>query len=154
MSRVRVEDFLDRAPLIGLIDKAQRQLAADMVREARARGHREIRLAHNAVFGHLPMAGARTSEIAARAGITKQSMGEVVRELVELGIVEMAPDPTDGRAKLVTYSERGMEVARDGFQYLAGLERRYAEQFGQRRYETARQVLEQLIESFTPPSAG
>ena len=37
--------------------------------------------------------------MAARAGITKQSMGEVVRELVDLGVLEMVVDPTDRRAK-------------------------------------------------------
>jgi DNA-binding MarR family transcriptional regulator len=145
----RGQDPLDRKPLIGLADKAAQVLGADMIRESHARGHR-LRLAHNAVLGHLPLEGGRTSDIAARAGITKQSMGEVVRELVEMGLLEMTPDPSDRRAKLVTYTERGRAVALDGRRYLAELERRFANEFGEQKYAHAREVLEKVIESFAP----
>ena len=145
----RGQDPLDRKPLIALADRAAQVLGADLIRESQARGHR-LRLAHNAVFGHLPLEGGRVSDIAARAGITKQSMGEVVRELVELGLLEMTPDPSDRRAKLVTYTERGRAVALDGKRYLADLERRFAQEFGEQKYAHAREVLEKVIESFTP----
>jgi len=145
----RGQDPLDRKPLIALADRAAQVLGADLIRESQARGHR-LRLAHNAVFGHLPLEGGRASDIAARAGITKQSMGEVVRELVELGLLEMTPDPSDRRAKLVTYTERGRAVALDGKRYLADLERRFAQEFGEQKYAHAREVLEKVIESFTP----
>ena len=42
-------------------------------------------------------------------------MGEVVRDLVALGVVEMVPDPDDGRAKLVRYTEAGRAQARQGY---------------------------------------
>ena len=138
---------LDRAPLIGLVEKAARALEADMVREARERGYTEVRLAHNAVFGVLGTQAERTSDLAARAGITKQSMGEVVRELVELGICRMEPDPNDRRAKLVSFTDHGLEVAAQGRKHLRDLERRYARTFGD-DYETARRVLEWVAEEF------
>ena len=106
MSIPREHVVLDREPFIGLVDRASRLLRADMVHAARARGHTEIRFAHNAVLGHLPLEGSRISDLADRAGITKQSMGEVVAELVALGILEMRPDPLDRRAKLVTYTQQ------------------------------------------------
>ena len=120
-------------------------LAVDMVRSARAQGYSEIRLAHNAVFSTLYGEAARTSDLAARAGITKQSMGEVVRELAELGILEVKPDPEDRRAKLVTYTEKGLEVTMGGRDYLEQLERRFIDQFGEDDYEAARRVLEGVI---------
>jgi DNA-binding MarR family transcriptional regulator len=143
------QDPLDQKPLIALADKAAQVLGADIIRESRDRGH-GLRLAHNAVFGHLPLEGGRASDIAARAGITKQSMGEVVRELVEMGLLEMTPDPSDRRAKLVTYTKHGRAVALDGKGYLATLERRFAEEFGEEKYAHAREVLEKVIESFAP----
>jgi DNA-binding MarR family transcriptional regulator len=135
---------LDRSPLIHLAEKAARALGSDMVRAARERGFSEIRLAHNAVFATLYGEAARTSDMAARAGITKQSMGEVVRELTELGIVEVKPDPADGRAKLVSYTEYGLEVTEGGTSHLEQLERQFVEQFGA-DYEAARRVLEGVI---------
>ena len=101
---------LNRTPMIALVEKAAHGLGVDMVRTAHAHGFTEVRLAHDAVFGTLPGEGARITDMAARAGITKQSMGEVVRELVELGICRMEPDPSDRRAKIVTYTDYGREV--------------------------------------------
>ncbi len=147
MSRPAEPVVLDRQPLIGLVEKAGRLLRMDMVAAARARGHSEIRFAHNAVFGHLPLEGARVSDLAERAGITKQSMGEVVRELVGLGVLRIGPDPEDGRAKRVTYTERGLEIAADGRRHLLELEARFAEEFGARNYAATRQVLEKLVDS-------
>ena len=143
---------LPRSPFIHLVDKASRALGAEMVREARARGHHQIRLAHNAVFATLHGEAGRTTDMAARAGITKQSMGEVVRELAELGILEVHPDPEDRRAKLVSYTDRGLEGAREGRQHLEDLEKSYVEQFGEDDYEAARRVLEGVIARFAAES--
>jgi DNA-binding MarR family transcriptional regulator len=150
----RAQRTLGRPPLIALADKAARALAGDMVRNAHEQGYPEVRLAHNAVFGTLSKDAARTSDLAARAGITKQSMGEVVRELVDLGILQTQTDPDDGRAKLVTYTDHGIEVTLAGGRYLQRLERRFIEQFGEADYETARRVLEGVIATFAtdPPT--
>jgi DNA-binding MarR family transcriptional regulator len=136
----------DRKPLIALVDRANRALQTDMVRRAHEDGHVEVKMAHNSVFGTLHAGGARAADMAARAGITRQSMGEVVRDMVALDLLEMRADPDDGRAKVVDYSEHGLAVAGDGFQYLIDLERRFAEEFGEREYAVARDVLERLVD--------
>ena len=136
---------LPARPFISLVDKASHALSVDMVREARGRGYPFVRLAHNVVFGTLFGEGGRISDMAARAGITKQSMGEVVRELVDLGVLEMAVDPDDRRAKVVTYTELGLHVTNGGRSYLEKLEERFAGEFGKADYETARRVLEGVV---------
>ena len=138
---------LNRKPMISLVEKAAHALGSDMVRTAHANGFTEVRLAHDAVFGNLPGEGARITDMAARAGITKQSMGEVVRELVALGICRMEPDPGDRRAKVVTYTDYGHQVTDRGFRHLQQMERRLARTFGE-DYETARRVLEWVIEEY------
>ena len=135
-----------RKPLIALVDRANRALQADMVREAHARGRTDIKPAHNVVFGTLTGAGGRTAEMAARAGITRQSMGEIVRDLVDLGIVEMTPDPDDRRAKVVRYTEEGRAFAEAGMRYIASLEQRFAEELGEAEYATARDVLARVVD--------
>ena len=83
--------------------------------------------------------------MAARAGITRQSMGEVIRDMVALGILEMAPDPHDRRAKLVRYTTAGLELAREGFQHIIDLEERFIDEFGEDEYEIVRRVLGRLV---------
>jgi DNA-binding MarR family transcriptional regulator len=143
------EPMIDRKPLIAIVDRATRLLIADMLRAGHDRGHTQIRPAHNPVFATLPSEGARTSEMAARAGITKQSMGEAVRDMVDLGLVEMTEDPDDRRAKLVTWTDAGLEVAHDGKRHMYALEQVWKDKFGAEEYETAREVLEGIVEMMT-----
>ena len=136
-----------RKPLIVLVDRANNALNQHMaVMGAKRGGAVEAKTSFNAVFGRLSFEGARASDLAARAGITRQSMGEVIREMVELGYLEMKPDPTDKRAKLVTYTDYGREQATIGFNHILGLEERFADEFGEQEYEIARNILERLVD--------
>ena len=149
MSSPAEAPILDRKPMIAIVDRLLRLLATDMLREAHRRGHTQIRPAHDPVFATLPSEGARASDMANRAGITKQSMGEAIRDMVALGLVEMTEDPSDRRAKLVTFTEAGMEVAQGGKRYMYQLEQEWIEKFGEDNYETTREVLEGIIDMMT-----
>ncbi|WP_457109757.1 MarR family winged helix-turn-helix transcriptional regulator [Marmoricola sp. URHA0025 HA25] len=126
--------------------EADRELQTDMVRAARTRGWKEAKFAHNAVFGTLGLEGAHTAELAVRAGVTRQSMGEIVRELVGFGILEMTPDPTDRRAKRVTYSELGLEEVTHGWDHIVDLEERIVAELGEDGYEQLRTGLQKVVE--------
>ena len=121
-----------------------------MVRHAHRRGWSDAKYAHNWVFGFLGWEGARAADLAAKAGITRQSMGEVIRDLVDLGIVEMKPDPTDRRAKLVTFTELGLEEARQGYEHIVDLEERMVAELGEEVYEHLRLGLEKIAEVLEP----
>src|SRR5689334_9561665 len=51
--------------------------------------------------------GTRISLMAERAGISKQAMGVSVRELETMGLVTIAVDPNDRRARIVRYTNEG-----------------------------------------------
>lgn len=140
----------DFEPFIALVEKAARDLRADMLRGAHAAGFDEVAPAHNAVLATLPPEGARTADMAARAGITRQSMGEVVRDMVRLGMLEMVPDPTDGRAKLVRYTDHGKRVAQSGFDHIVAVEDRLRQEFGAEDLATTRRVLARVRELLGP----
>ena len=82
-----------------------------LVSEWRELGFADLRLIHLALVRSLPVGGLRTTEIAKSAGMTKQAVGQLAMELEKLGYVVRLPDPTDGRAKLVRYAPRGLEMA-------------------------------------------
>ena len=149
----RPGDRPDRKPLIALVDRANRALQADMVRAAQREGYDMVKPSHNAVFGFLsaPEGQQRTVDLAQRAGITRQSMGEVIRDLVDLGILEMAPDPQDGRAKIVRYTPEGKRFSHEGFRHLRDLEKQFEQEFGA-DYEATRLVLERVVDLIGVPS--
>jgi DNA-binding MarR family transcriptional regulator len=145
---------LSRTPLIALVHWANKALQTDMVLFAHRAGHQGVKQAHNAVFATLHATPQRTTDMAAAMGITRQSMGEIVRDLVDLGILDMVPDPHDGRAKLVGYSEEGLRVAGDGFAHIRDLEQRFVEELGAEDYETARRVLQRVTEMLDADAAA
>lgn len=128
-------------PFIALAEKAARQLRADMVENAHRAGFVDVSAAHNAVFATLPSEGARAADMAVRAGITRQSMGEVVRDMVRLGVLEMVPDPTDRRAKIVRYTDAGIVVAQAGMDRIVAVEELLTAEFGADDLATTRRVL-------------
>lgn len=141
-------------PFIALVDKCARVLRNDMLTSAHARGFTELAGAHDAVFATLPSEGARAADMAARAGITRQSMGEVVRDMARLGLVEMVPDPSDRRAKIVQYTDYGRTVAQGGFDHILDVEERLREEFGEDDLATTRRVLARVRELLAPETVG
>jgi len=128
-------------PFIALAEKATRALRSDMLANSHRSGFGEIQPAHNAVFATLPAKGARATDMAARAGVTRQSMGESIRDMVRLGLLEMVPDPDDRRAKIVRFTEYGQRVAAAGIAHIQEQDRRFRDEFGNEAYEAARHVL-------------
>ncbi len=131
----------DRKPMIALVHHADRAFQAHMVESAHDRGWPRIKPSHNAVFAHLGDQPRRAADLASSAGMTRQSMGELVRELVGLGVLEMVPDPSDGRAKLVAFTTEGKRFASAGHRHLRAIEDRLTAEFGE-DYEATRRVLE------------
>lgn len=144
----------DRPPLIALVERADRALVADLVSAAAERGFPEVRMSHNAVFATLRAEGSRVSEMAARAGITKQSLAAIVKDLERAGLVTISPDPADGRAKVVKYTNRGWQCARSGAAYLREVEDALATLIGRDRLDDLRGLLGQTALHFeTRPPA-
>ena len=97
------------------------------------------------MFGNIdPESGSRLTDLADRAHMTKQSVGEVVTDLEQRGYVERVPDPDDGRAKIIRLTERGHAALVVGRGLIDDIERDWAEQFGEERIAALRDALEEV----------
>ena len=56
---------------------------------------------------HIPASGIRLTELAARAGMTKQAMAELVAEIERRGYIRRTTDPADRRAKIIEFTDEG-----------------------------------------------
>jgi DNA-binding MarR family transcriptional regulator len=79
-----------------------------------SRGHAETRIAHVGLTRNLDVEGTRLTELARRASMSKQAMGELVDQCTELGLVERTADPSDRRARIVRFTPAG-QVWLDSF---------------------------------------
>src|ERR1700742_1863836 len=104
-----------KVPLSGLLDLVLEALLAEFRNELEGAGYDDIRPTHGCVFRFVREDGMRLTELATLGGITKQSAGELVDDLVGLGYVERIPDPADRRAKLICLTERGRDAQRVGY---------------------------------------
>lgn len=105
------------------------------------------------MFVFLPDAGARLTDLANRARITKQSMGELVRELEDLGYVERRVDPADGRARIITFTDRGRRASDIGVAEILATEAEWAQEVGAERVKALRETLERLTHAPVDPGS-
>ena len=127
-----------------------------------------LRLCHQAFFnrlaaklqqaGHTPVQGAviqplwdhpegmRLTELAAHAGMTKQSMGELVDKMEAVGYVERVADPADRRATRIRYTRKGLKVAHVTRALLLEVEAEWAGAIGRSRLESLRGTLVAILE--------
>lgn len=71
-----------------------------------ARG--QVGAAHIHITRHLPREGARLTELARRAGMSKQAMGTLLNQCEAWGMVRRDPDPLDARARQVRFTATGL----------------------------------------------
>jgi DNA-binding MarR family transcriptional regulator len=115
-----------------------------------AAGFTEVRQVHLNVLRHIDVPrGTRIVDLAARAGVTKGAMGQLVEELAHLGLVELTSDPADGRAKRVNYSKRGREFMAVTRRSAKRIEADFAQLLGPAEYEELRARLIELREKIT-----
>jgi DNA-binding MarR family transcriptional regulator len=109
-------------------------------------GFEDWTLAQCRVFQRVAPDGSRLTDLAEQAQITKQSAGVMVDQLERLGYVRRAPDPTDGRARLIVIEQRGRQAVEV---VMATLEEIYAEwktYLGTCNFTLLHQILDQLRE--------
>lgn len=115
-----------------------------MLERLRQGGVVGLRPTHNAVLRYLDEHGTRSTTLAQRAGLTRQALTQIVDDLEQLGYVTRRADPTDRRAKLVVYTDRGKEGFRASRAIIADLERDAERRLGRKRYEHLREALAAL----------
>src|SRR5580700_8109855 len=134
----------------GLPDHLARWLEAVSKRlhaELSARGMRDfpgLRGSHRRILQMIPPQGIRITDLALIADMTKQALGEFVDWLEQSGFVRSGRDPSDGRVRLVTRTDRGDAAAEAASQAIAAVEREWRKELGTEVFETMKQALRQL----------
>ncbi|GAA6142223.1 MarR family winged helix-turn-helix transcriptional regulator [Hydrogenophaga sp. 5NK40-0174] len=90
----------------------------------------QVGAAHVHITRHLDLKGSRLSELAQRADMTKQAMGDLVDQCEAWGLVERRPDPTDGRARVIIFTDTGLAWLNAFRKAVKQAEAEFAEQVG------------------------
>jgi DNA-binding MarR family transcriptional regulator len=122
---------------------AWEQAMAEMMPALAAAGFDDLRPIHRPILRNL-LREVRPTELAASLGLSKQAINDLVREFEAKGYITLEPDPDDGRAKLITVTERGQALANAAAEIGRAAGRRWDEQVGHDRYAVFEAVLREI----------
>lgn len=103
---------------------------------------------------YMSRSGVRPSELARLTDVTKQAVSQTLSDLERRGLVEFAPDPSDGRARLVRMTPAGEAAARAGLLALSTVERDVEDAVGSDVVRTTFEGLRRILRALEERQAG
>jgi DNA-binding MarR family transcriptional regulator len=134
-------------PLIGaLLRRPYEAVRRRMLERLRERGFDDLDAAHLGVFQYPGPQGARPSELAARLGVSKQSLNYLLGQLERLGYLERRADPHDRRSRRIALTPRGAATVPIIRRAVREVERDWARRLGPGRFAQFRELLREVGE--------
>lgn len=135
-------------PTIGaLLRMAWTRFRRHMFESVRAAGYDDLQPVHVNLFRYPTIAGLRPGQLAEEAGLSKQAINDLLRQLEAMGYITLEPDPADRRARRIVLTPRGgelMECVRAAAYRIA---EDWARAVGEERFEAVRRTLLDYIEA-------
>lgn len=132
-------------PFIGALLRAAWQAVRQRVLEGLAEaGYDDLHPAHLNVLQHPAPRGVAPKELAARAGMSKQAMNQLIGSMERLDYLERRDDPGRPGGRLVWLTERGEAAVTLIAETIVGLETEWAKRVGSRRFEEMKATLRRL----------
>lgn len=141
------------SPLVRTILRSFRAADEVAMRALRSAGFRGTGPAAWYLLASIPEQGGRASALARELGVSKQAVGQALKELEKEGYVEKETDPDDRRALRIRTTAQGKAVAAAGEKALLAQEERWGEELGRTRLKALRATMEEFTE-FLEESAG
>ena len=136
---------LSAPPLIGALLRVPSQaIHRRLIADLNAAGYEDLRLPHIAVLQYPGPNGCRPSELAERTGMSKQAMNQLLQSLEELGYLERAADASDGRARIVVFTQRGHAAWKKMCQILVEIEAEWRATLGEKRFLQLKKLLHEV----------
>lgn len=138
----------NQEPIIGaLLRLAHQSLMSSVVDNLDQNGYHDVFASHFAIIQELwnQPEGCRLVELAKSAKITKQSMGELVHQLREGGYLVVKHDPKDNRAKNISLSAKGKQMAKVTRNCIRQAERAWSKKVGVNKIKRLKQTLREVV---------
>lgn len=135
-------------PTIGaLLRMAWTRFRQRMFESVRAAGYDDLQPVHVSLFRYPTIAGLRPGQLAEEAGLSKQAINDLLRQLEAMGYIALEPDPTDRRARRIVLTPRGSEVMECIRTAAAVIAEDWSRAVGEERFEAIRRTLLDYVEA-------
>ena len=115
------------------------------------RGHAKIGMAQSILLRNLDFSGTQLTVLAKRAGVTKQAIIKVARNLQHRGYLKIVSDPSDRRAKLVMLTRKGYRFVNDVIEISEEVENELADAVGRNKITELQATLQAILQANLPP---
>jgi DNA-binding MarR family transcriptional regulator len=133
---------LPENPLIGALLRLPAQaIHRRIVAGLNAAGFPDLRPPHMGVLQYPGPDGRRPSELAERAGMSKQAMNQLLRSLERLGYIRRSDAKTGRRARVIHLTRRGRAAWAKIHEILAEVETEWRGTLGERGFNQLKQLL-------------
>ena len=112
-------------------------LQANMI----ARGWEKRTRAQSLALANIAGGVSRSSQLARNLGVSRQAMSQMIQQLQGLGLIDVATDPSDTRAQIITFTEESAARRDDAVEVMAGLEEALAKKLEPRLVAAFREAL-------------
>jgi DNA-binding MarR family transcriptional regulator len=112
-------------------------------------GHTYFGEARSNLIRYIGPSGVPQSVIVARMKLSKQAIQQLLDGLVEDGVVERHPDPSDKRGKLILLTQKGLQALHDANRVKRRIDRDYEKRIGPKKFANLVQSLEDLAVAIT-----
>lgn len=128
----------------------QRAMEDRVLADLAAAGYDDVTIAQGRVLARVDAKGTRLSDLAERARVTRQTATFMVDHLERAGYVRRVPDPSDARARLVVFAERGLAAQEVARRTEAVVQEEWTRHLGRRATARLHELLSRLREITDP----
>ena len=121
-----------------------------LVERLRARGFADFSPAFPALLSNLDTHGTHIGIVAARAGVTRQAAGQLLREIERCGYAELKSSPHDSRATMVRFTTRGKRMLGTVLELVEEIENDFASMLGGGEFDRLREGLATIADRIDP----
>ena len=114
------------------------------------RGFEDFSPAFPALLSNLDTDGTRIGVLAARSGVTRQAVGQLLREIERCGYVERTTSKDDARATMVHFTVRGRRLLATILDLVEEVERDFASALEIGAFEHVRENLLRIADRIDP----
>ena len=133
-----------------MLFRATHSFNGEMTRRVRARGWDAFQPSFTTLLGHVDTEGTTITTLAERTGTSRQAVSQLARAIERAGLVELVPNPEDGRSVVIRHTAAGRRILLDAIEVMEEIEGEYAAAIGARRLGELKRLLTVLLAEIDP----
>ena len=118
-----------------------------------ARGFSDFSPAFPALLSNVDLAGTPIGVAAKRAGVSRQAVGQLLREVERCGYARRERSPTDARVTVITFTARGRRMLASVLDLVDEIELAFSRQLPRGEFGVVRRGMQSIADAIDPEGA-